>query len=259
MHLRVLVFSLFTLFSAASYGCTDTNADNTALDTTPVSHVLWDSLLHRHVKTDGFVDYKGFIGDSVEFRQYLALLSAANPDSKSWTREEKMAFWINAYNAFTVQLIVDNYPISSIKEIKKGIAFVNSVWDVKFIRIGGKTYDLNNIEHSILRPQFKDARVHAAINCASYSCPALRPEAYTADKLDAQLTDVMLGFVNDPLRNRVSAKKAEISEIFKWFRGDFVRDAGSVRAYINRYADEKLASNGKISYLDYGWSLNEAK
>jgi hypothetical protein len=246
-------------FSIASYGCTDTHSDNLTGDTTPVSHVLWDSLLHRHIKADGFVDYKGFIRDSSEFKQYLALLSAANPDSKNWTREEKMAFWINAYNAFTVQLIVDNYPVSSIKNIKKGITFVNSVWDIKFIHIGGKTYDLNNIEHSILRSKFKDARVHAAINCASYSCPALRPEAYTADKLDAQLTDAMHGFVNDPLRNRVSVKKAEISEIFKWFSGDFVRDAGSVRAYINRYADEKLIPNGKIAYLDYGWSLNEAK
>jgi len=259
MNLRVLIILLLTLFSAATYGCTHNKADRPAIDTTPVSHVLWDKLLHRHVKTDGFVDYKGFIRDSVEFKQYLALLSGANPDSKNWTREEKMAFWINAYNAFTVQLIVDNYPISSIKDIKRGLVFVNTVWDIKFIRIGGKTYDLNNIEHSILRPEFKDARVHAAINCASYSCPVLRSEAFTADKLDAQLPDAMRRFVNDPLRNRVSAKKAEISEIFKWFRGDFVRDAGSVRAYINRYAGERLASNGKISYINYGWSLNEAK
>lgn len=259
MHLRILILALLTLSTTLSYGCSNTNADNPVKDTIPVSHILWDSLLHRHVKADGFVDYKGFIRDSVEFKQYLDSLSAANPDTDNWTREEKMAFWINAYNAFTVKLIVDAYPVASIKDIKRGIAFVNSVWDIKFIQIGGKTYDLNNIEHGILRLKFKDARIHAAINCASYSCPKLRDEAYTADKLDAQLTDAMRGFVNDPLRNRVSAKKAEISEIFKWFRGDFVRDTGSIREYLNRYADEKLDSNGRISHLNYDWRLNEAK
>lgn len=259
MRLHLLIFALLLLFSRASYGCSDTHTDHPAADTTPVSHVLWDILLHRHVKADGFVDYRGFIRDSTEFRQYLALLSAANPDADHWTRDEKMAFWINAYNAFTVKLIVDAYPVASIKDIKRGIAFVNSVWDIKFIQIGGKAYDLNNIEHDILRPKFKDARIHAAINCASFSCPKLRNEAYAADKLEAQLNDAMRGFINDPLRNRVSAKKAEISEIFKWFRGDFVRDAGSIRSYLNRYADEKLDSNGRISHLNYDWRLNEVR
>lgn len=226
---------------------------------TPVSHEIWDRLLHRHVKQNGFVDYKGMVRDSAELTQYLALLSAADPKAENWSREEKMAFWINAYNAFTVKLIVDHYPVGSIKDIKRGIPFVNTVWDIKFIRIGGETYDLNNIEHGILRPVYKDARIHAAVNCASYSCPPLREEAYVAERLDAQLSDAMRRFVNDPLRNRVGAKRAEVSEIFKWYRGDFVRETGSLRAWLNRYADQKLDANGRISYLEYQWSLNDVK
>ncbi|MCC7464984.1 MAG: DUF547 domain-containing protein, partial [Saprospiraceae bacterium] len=228
-------------------------------ETPPVSHTIWDTLLHRHVREGGLVDYKGFIRDSVALNRYLAVLSGAQPNEENWTRAEKMAFWINAYNAFTVKLIVDHYPVESIKDIKRGVPFVNTVWDIKFIKIGGQTYDLNNIEHGILRPDFKDARVHAAINCASYSCPQLRNEAFVAERLEAQLDDAMRKFVNDPLRNRITAKRAEISEIFKWFRADFVRDAGSVRKYVNRYAQEKLDANGRIVYLDYQWSLNDVK
>jgi hypothetical protein len=259
MRLRIFFFTLVAIFGAAAFFCPDGRANTLAIETEPISHAIWNDLLHKHVKSDGFVDYKGFIRDSAKLNQYLALLSGANPESKSWSREEKMAFWINAYNAFTVDLIVQHYPVKSIKDIKRGIAFVNSVWDIQFIHIGGKTYDLNNIEHNILRSKFKDARVHATINCASWSCPRLRPEAYTAQKLDAQLTDAMHGFVNDPSRNKVKADKAEISEIFKWFSGDFVRDAGSVRAFINRYADEKVSATGKITHLDYDWRLNEAR
>ncbi|MBK6997452.1 MAG: DUF547 domain-containing protein [Lewinellaceae bacterium] len=168
-----------------------------------------------------------------------------------------MAYWINAYNAYTVQLIMQHYPIESIKDIKRGLAFVNSVWDIKFIHIQGFTYDLNNIEHNILRPVFKDARIHAAINCASYSCPKLLREAYTAANLDTQLDASMRSFVNDPLRNHISVEKAQISEIFKWFKGDFERDAGSVRAFLNRYAEVKLNDKTDIGHLDYSWKLND--
>lgn len=228
-------------------------------NSSPINHEHWDQLVKKHVKDDGFVDYKGFIRDSMELNRYLDQLSAVHPDDKSWSRNEQMAYWINAYNAFTIRLIVRNYPVESIKDIKKGIAFVNSVWDIKFIKIEGKVYDLNNIEHGILRKDFKDARVHAAVNCASYSCPALRNEAFTAENLDAQLTDAMRKFVNDPIRNKVTKEKAQISEIFKWFSGDFVRDAGSVKAFINRYAETKIGESTPLSYFDYQWSLNEAK
>lgn len=223
----------------------------------PVSHSIWNNLLQKHVKSDGFVDYKGLIRDKAKLQEYLDLLSSAHPQD-SWGKNERMAYWINAYNAFTVKLIVDNYPIESIKDIKNGIPFVNTVWDIKFINIQGKEYDLNNIEHGILRKEFNDARFHAAINCASYSCPVLRNEAYVADKLDEQLEDATRKFINDSRRNKLSPDNPKLSSYFKWYSGDFKDYAGSVRAFINKYADTKIKEDADFDYLDYDWRLNDA-
>ncbi|MFZ4632870.1 MAG: DUF547 domain-containing protein [Saprospiraceae bacterium] len=239
------------------FTCANCRAIKHSSDSAPVSHELWNTLLRKHVDEQGWVDYKGFRQDSTELNRYLSLLESSHPDDKSWSRNEQMAYWINAYNAYTVKLIVQHYPVASIKDIKKGVAFVNSVWDIKWIKIGGYTYDLNNIEHNILRPVFKDARVHAAVNCASYSCPKLRAEAYTAEKLDKQLEDAMRTFVNDPLRNQVTADNPRVSEIFKWFGGDFSDNAGSVKAFINKYAAQKMTENASLTYIDYDWRLNE--
>lgn len=224
----------------------------------PVSHELWDSLLKKHVDEQGFVDYKGMQKDSTRLNKYLELLSGSHPNKKSWTKEEQMAYWINAYNAFTVKLILDHYPVNSIKDIKQGIPFVNTVWDIKFINIQGQEYDLNNIEHGILREFWNDARIHAAVNCASYSCPRLRDEAFTANELDAQLDDAMKLFINDSRRNKIGTDKAELSEIFNWFKGDFKDDAGSLQKFINRYSDKKITDQMDISHLEYDWKLNDA-
>jgi Protein of unknown function, DUF547. len=177
-------------------------------------HVLWDKLVSKYVNTSGFVNYKGFISDSVLLNKYLDILSNNAPE-ESWTKEQKMAFWINAYNAFTVKLIVDNYPVKSIKELGGSIYKINTPWDIKFIKIGENTYDLNNIEHGILRKDFPDARIHAVVNCASFSCPALLNKAFTADKLEEQLTAQMKYFVNDASKNTITAKGAELSSLFK--------------------------------------------
>jgi Protein of unknown function, DUF547 len=222
----------------------------------PVEHVLWDALVKKHVNADGWVNYRGMIADSVPLNQYLKLLRSAHPNDANWTPNEQKAYWINAYNAFTVQLITQHYPIESIKDIKKGIPFVNTVWDIKFIEIEDFTYDLNKIEHQILRPVFKDPRIHAAINCASYSCPRLRAEAYTAAQLDTQLDDAMRSFISDPQRNQITAKKAELSKIFDWFASDFRDAKGSVRAFIKQYHPE-LGDDVKFDYLDYDWRLND--
>jgi hypothetical protein len=224
----------------------------------PIQHNTWDALLKKHVAANGMVDYKGFIQDSVQLGQYLRLLSANHPKA-DWPKTEQMAFWINAYNAFTIKLVIDHYPVKTIKAIKRGIPYINSVWDIKFIYIQGQNYSLNNIEHDILRPKFGDARVHAAINCASISCPRLANEAYTAQRLEKQLDRATRDFINDPLRNKVRRDQASISAIFNWFGGDFKRDAGSLRAFLNKYAAEPLRENGKISFLPYNWNLNEAK
>ncbi|MBK8501528.1 MAG: DUF547 domain-containing protein [Saprospiraceae bacterium] len=223
-----------------------------------ISHDIWDQLLKKHVSAEGLVDYKGFLKDSAQLNVYLDLLQATSPE-KAWPKEKEMAYWINAYNAFTVKLILDHYPVSSIKDIKKGIPFVNTVWDIKFINIQGKKFDLNNIEHGILRKKFEDARIHAAVNCASISCPKLRNEAFTPEKLESQLEDSMRKFINDPSHNQVRNDKAEVSAIFNWFTSDFKADAGSLHNFINRYSNIKMEAGAKISYLDYNWNLNEIK
>ncbi|MCB0668934.1 MAG: DUF547 domain-containing protein [Saprospiraceae bacterium] len=226
-------------------------------DSKPVDHQEWTKLLSAHVSPQGWVDYPGFQRDSLKLKAYLELLSSSHPNDKYWSRDEQLAYWINAYNAFTVKLIIDHYPVESIKDIKKGIPFVNTVWDIKFISIEGHEYDLNNIEHGIIRKYFDEPRIHFAVNCASVSCPKLLNEAYTAGHLEEQLTNAAEGFLADPLRNKVSEFK--VSSIFSWFRGDFKKEAGSLIKFINKYAPEPIPENSELTFLDYNWQLNEKK
>jgi hypothetical protein len=224
-------------------------------DINPVQHGEWDALVKKHVAQDGMVDYAGFVKDKKALQHYVDYLSTHQPTAK-WSKNEKLAYWINAYNAFTVKLIVDHYPIKSIKDIKKGIPFVNSVWDIPFIPMGKEKVDLNYIEHSILRKEFKDPRIHAAINCASFSCPLLRNEAYKAHEIDRQLEDAMRKFINDPQRNQIEKSSVKISKIFSWFSGDFKLNGASVIDYLNKYAKKSIDYNAKMDYLDYDWDLN---
>jgi hypothetical protein len=181
-----------------------------------------------------------------------------NPPKNDWNENEQKAYWINAYNAFTVSLILQHYPVKSIEDIGGKIYKVNTPWDIKFITIGGKKYDLNNIEHGILRKNFNDPRIHFALVCASMSCPKLRNEAYTTSQLNAQLEGAGRDFLNDRSKNRVSANHAELSKYFSWYKGDFTKN-GSLADYINKYSQDKINANTKISSIDYNWSLNEQK
>ncbi len=223
------------------------------------SHDLWNTLLKKNVSTNGKVNYKGFIADSAQLDKYLKLLSDNKPDEKVWSANEQKAYWINAYNAFTVKLIIKNYPVKSIKDVgaKMQIPFVNTPWDIKFIKIGKDTYDLNNIEHGKLRKKYSDARVHFALVCASKSCPILLNEAYTAEKLDGQLDAQAKVFLSDKARNDISADKPKLSKIFDWYGMDFKSKGVSVIDFVNKYSPTKINANAKVSYLDYSWDLNE--
>jgi hypothetical protein len=220
------------------------------------SHSIWDTLLKTHVNNTGFVNYKGFLKDTVLLNTYLRQLSANHP-TDLWTKNETKAYWINAYNAFTVKLIVDNYPVKTIKELGGSIYKVNTPWDIKFINSGSNTYDLNNIEHGILRDEFPDARIHAVVNCASVSCPPLRNEAYTPEKLEVQMTEQMRYFINDKTKNTITESKVEVSSLFKWYSGDFTKEAKTVRNYINQFSSLKIEEGTKITYKSYDWNLNE--
>lgn len=213
-----------------------------------VSHAAWNQLVKTYVSASGNVNYKGF--DKTALNAYLQTLSV-NPPQSGWSADAQKAYWINAYNAFTVSLILENYPVQSIKDI--GGVF-KSPWDKPFITIGVKNYTLNQIEHDILRKQFNDPRIHFAIVCASRSCPVLRREAFDASKLNGQLDEQTKIFLNDPSKNRVNA--GQISKIFDWFKSDFTRN-GTLTDFINRYADSKMDPKISIQYLDYDWALNE--
>jgi len=223
----------------------------------PVTHELWDTLVRTHVSPEGKVDYKGITKDSLKLNAYLDLLSANHPNDKNWSADEKLAYWINAYNAFTVKLIVDNYPIESIKDIKSGIPFVNDVWEINFFKIEGNSYNLNDIEHGIIRKRFEEPRIHAACNCASFSCPRLRNEAYTAERLNEQLDDQMKNFINDKTKNKLDPNNPKVSKLFRWYSGDFKKTEKSVREFINQYAEVKINEGADIDYQEYIWTLNE--
>jgi hypothetical protein len=226
-------------------------------DAKPISHAVFDSLLRQHVSDAGWVDYQGFIQDSTKFNEYLQLLSQHHPNDRNWSENEQIAYWINAYNAFTIKLIMDHYPVASIKDIKNGIPFVNTVWDIKFINIEGAEYDLNNIEHGILRPKYNEPRIHFAVNCASISCPKLQRFAYTGDKLDKQLDEAARTFINDTDKNKITPGKVELSKILSWYWGDFKDQYDSRVELINKYAETKVNPDAEVEYLEYDWGLND--
>lgn len=219
------------------------------------THALWTELLSKNVDSLGHVNYQGFIADKAKLHTYLCELEKEAP-KEDWTENEKLAYWINAYNAFTVELIVDNYPVQSIKELGGKLFKVNTAWDKKFIKIEGERYDLNNIEHGIIRKDFSEPRIHFAVNCASVSCPKLRNEAYVGSKLDAQLDDQVRTFINDTTKNIIGTDTAKLSKIFRWFKADFTQSM-TLEEFINQYTEAKLTENTVVDFFEYDWNLNE--
>ncbi len=211
------------------------------------SHAAWDSLLQKYVSETGQVNYKGLKANSAPLEAYCRSLAEHLPQ-ESWSREEKLAYWINVYNAFTMKLIVDNYPTASILRFDGG-----KTWDVKRIALGGKKYSLNQIENEIIRPGFQEPRIHFAINCAAKSCPPLYNHAFTAENLETVLESRAKQFINDPRYNTIIPGKATVSKIFDWYGADF----GDLRKYLNRYANTPLKAGAVIQFHEYDWDLND--
>lgn len=213
-------------------------------------HFLWDELLQKHVSEDGNVNYKSFKNEHEKLLGYISILSKISLDNrfKTLSKEEKLAFWINAYNALTVDLIIRNYPIKSIKDLKN--PWKQRLWEpVNF------NFSLDEIEHEILR-KMDEPRIHFAIVCASYSCPKLHNKAFTAEKLEEQLTNATKEFLADENRNEISENSIRISKIFDWFSKDFTKN-GSLIDFLNQYSEIKISPNAKKRYKDYNWDLNE--
>ncbi len=241
-------------------------------------HSTWDRLLKAHVKwiQDGaasVVDYAGFQKDRETLGRYLNQLSGVSMDTfQTWNKDRQLAFLINVYNAFTVELILTEYPdLESIKELG---SFLTSPWKKKFFTLLGEKRHLDWVEHDMIRQDglYNDPRIHAAVNCASIGCPALRDEAFIAERLDRQLEDQMRRFLRDESRNRYNPKtgKLEVSKIFDWYREDFNRGwmgYDSLQDFFANYADllaDKPAHVDKIknrqveiTFLDYDWALND--
>ena len=249
-----LISGLILLFCTAAYLMVEEQFIKPG--SVPVDHQAFDELLKKHVDENGWVNYKGFLKDQEALDSYLDLISNNPPDPETWTEEEQLAYWINAYNAFTIKLIMDHYPLKSIKDIQISIPGIYTVWHKEFFEIGGEPSSLDAIEHKILRKKFDEPRIHFAIVCASISCPPLRREAFTAEKLEVQLQEQGELFINDPERNKISSKRVKLSKIFSWFKGDFTKK-GSLVEYLNQFSKTTIEPKAKLSYLDYDWGLNE--
>jgi hypothetical protein len=238
------------------------------------AYAAWDALLKMHVQwlpdnKQSRVDYAAMAADREALRSVLAGMSALTPGQfGGFSRAQQMAFLINAYNAFTVELILTGYP--KLKSIKELGSLISSPWKKSFFKLLGEPRTLDWIEHEQLRPKYQDPRIHTAIVCASIGCPALRPEAFTPDRLESQLEDGMRRFLGDRTRNRSSAGKLEVSSIFKWFREDFEQGHqgfNRLEDVFARYATQ-LSADAAVQdqlrarrltpvFLDYDWSLND--
>jgi hypothetical protein len=240
-------------------------------------HRIWDGLVQKHVHMirDGQaseVDYRAFLQKHQELRKYLSQLSAVKASEfATWSKPEQLAFLINAYNAYTVELILTRYPkLDSIKELG---TFFRSPWKKEFVPLLGEIRSLDDIEHGMIREKgvYNEPRIHFAVNCASIGCPALLNEAFSGANLEQQLEKVTRAFLADRTRNRYNAKtgRIEVSQIFDWYREDF--ESGwhgwhSLNQFLAQYADsltdtsdakkQLAAGNTKIKFLDYDWKLN---
>ncbi|MDP1579714.1 MAG: DUF547 domain-containing protein [Candidatus Didemnitutus sp.] len=224
-------------------------------------HATLDALLKERV-SNGRVDYAALKTDA-RLGSYLDALAAADVAALG-ARDARLAFWINAYNAYTLKLVADHHPVKSIRDIPH--PGVDSPWDLPVARVGGCDLSLNHIEHQVLRAELKEPRIHYAVVCAAVSCPPLRAEAFVAERIDEQFADQARVFLGTLNRFDAKARRAELSQIFNWFAADFGGEPAAVLRALAPYAPAAVraslaADSGKwtVTYLDYDWSLNERR
>lgn len=217
-----------------------------------LDHSNYDALLKKYVNEAGFVDYEGLATEQAALKSYLVYLGT-NPPRKDWETGEQFAYYINLYNASTLDLIIDNDMPGSIKDIDGPFG---QVWIKKFIVVDGDDYSLADIEKGILQ-KMGDARIHFAINCASVSCPKLLKNAYTGKNVDDLMEQAANEFVNSDKNDLSDPNNPKLSSIFSFYPKDFKAETGTVIKYVNQYADTKINEGATIQYKDYDWSLNK--
>lgn len=240
-----LVISITNSFGSKGFSKEVLNLHGT--ENTIVDHSKWDKLLQKYVADNGDVNYKNFKIETELLNAYIDYLATIIP-SKDWSKQEKLAYFINVYNANTIKLILDHYPIKSIKDI-------NNPWTNKSIRIGEEIFSLSEIENKILR-KMNEPRIHFAINCASESFPKLLNVAFISENVEALLEKAAISFITDPEKNKITKKGVQLSKIFDWYKKDFTKQ-GSLIDYISQYSNIKINSDAHIDYLEYNWNLNE--
>ncbi|HET7153631.1 MAG TPA: DUF547 domain-containing protein [Candidatus Kapabacteria bacterium] len=226
------------------------------------SEKLYTQLLEKYVHHDN-VDYKNMRQDAA-YERCIDAIESVDPDTIS-SANARLAFWINAYNAATLDLICDKYPLKSIKDVDCGDGHKTAAWDKDFVVIHNKRMTLNDMENKVIRPNFKEPRIHFALVCAAKSCPPLRTEAYRADVLDGQLNDQAKTFLQDTSKNLFDTQHrvAHLSEVFDWYRNDFGGTDESVLRFISWYLPDAVGNDLRttpagwhIVYKSYDWSLN---
>ena len=223
--------------------------------TAKFDHTMFDELLKAHVDGDGWVDYAAFQTDQAKLDEYIETIKTAKIDD--FGRDDRLAFLINSYNAFTIKLITENYPIKSIKDIP-----AEKRWDGVRWNLAGETVSLNQIEHEYVRPHFKEPRIHFSLVCAAIGCPPLHNAAFSGDTLEEQLAgqstfvhDHKTWFQYDKEKNQVS-----LTKLYDWYGGDFVQVSGSILEFIKTHSDKlQGVESPSIVWLDYDWNLNDAK
>ncbi|GAA3970617.1 DUF547 domain-containing protein [Hymenobacter antarcticus] len=264
-RLLVLAFMLLTwpLVGSCQYLRYLKELNPTMAGTKPIDHAPYDALLKKYVDEQGMVNYRGFRADSSQLSAYLTTVSNTLPN-KQWSKNDQLAYWLNAYNAFTIQRVLRGYPVKSIRQLGGDKTLVNTVWDQRFIRLGNDKDKvcLNDLEQRLIRRRFKgEYRVHFALVCAAVSCPKLRREAYVGSRLNQQLEEQARDFINDPAKNKLTPATApQVSEIFNFYPGDFKADDNTLAKTLNKYlTGPKVDADIKPTFMTYNWALNEQK
>jgi hypothetical protein len=247
---------LKNLFGPPSATLTESYQQHAA--STGFSHQLFDQVLKAHVDENGWVDYASLNKDAAALDTYISSLATA--PFEQMDRDEKLALLINSYNAFTLRLILDYWDSGNLHSIKDIPAADR--WDAKQWKIAGNFWSLSDIEHQQIRNHFNEPRIHFALVCAAYSCPKLHNEAFTADQLERQLENQTKYAHNHDrwFRSDATNNQIEITALYDWYSGDFVKNAGSVLSYVARYKPQiNLSDPPAVSYLNYDWKLNDIR
>ncbi len=225
------------------------------IEITPIIEIIhnyneYNAFLTSHVASSGKVNYSKIKQNLSQLENILSFIEINQPE-ENWTGNQKLSYWINSYNAYTLYFVAKEFPVNSILDINA------KPWDVKFIPFQNGLISLNDIEHKIIRANFNEPRIHFALNCASQSCPQLLNKAYKAGALNNQLENQTQNFLNDSSKNKLDkSTNIEISSLFDWYKDDFSKENQNVISFLQKY-NSNITSDAKIRFMEYSWELND--